>query len=123
MHYTIELLMKGDLHIVDYYARAKEMWAGILASPEASDVDALASRLSSEQLLFESECGGRWIGQEIMVVVGITQFYSTEIGFEGSEETALRVYNAFRASYCSLEVKGHADAVAESYDLVERAER
>lgn len=119
MHYSIEKLIIGDSNIVGYFAAASTRWKSILASPDANSVSTLASRLGSEQSSFEHECGGRWIGQEIMVLVGIAQFYTTAEGFGDDEERAKLVYEALRASYCSIEVKGHADIVARSYYLVD----
>lgn len=122
MHSTIEALVNGDRSVVQHYARAKQLWDEILASPDAANVDALSQRLSSAQFRFENECGGRWVGQEIMVIVGIAQFYSTVAGFDGNVKRARLVYDALRASHCSMEVKGHAERVAESYSLLERSE-
>jgi len=42
-------------------------------------------------------------------------FQSTKFGFE--KEKAAKVYDAIQKSSCSLEVKGMARQVAESYDL------
>ena len=119
MHYTIELLIQGDENVVTYYRKAEELWSQIDKKPEFEKTEFLAKVLTNMQLQFEHECGGRWVGQEIMVVVGITRYYTTDVGFEGNEELALRVHDAFMASFCSMEVKGHAQSVAEAYDLEE----
>ncbi len=70
---------------------------------------------------FETNCGGRYVGQEIMVISGIARFYSTMLGFEANDDldTARKIYRAIQKSYCSMEVKGHADTVAKSYGLLE----
>ena len=121
MHYTIELLLKEDPYIIQYYHNAKKKWNEILKKNLDIDLDCLANILSSEQIWFEQNCGGRWIGQEIMVIVGITQFYSTKCGFEGENlDNAKAVYNAFSKSFCSLEVKAWADEIAANYDLLEQ---
>ena len=55
----------------------------------------------------------------IMVISGITQFYTTSCGFGDDKEKAQQVYKAFMMSYCSIEVKGVAEDVAKSYNLNE----
>lgn len=119
MHHTIDLLIKQDGKVLEYYQTALEKWAEILESEDANSVDSLAQRLTSEQMWFEHNCGTRWVGQEIMVVSGIGQFYDLSTGFGEDEEKALLVFKAFMASYCSMEVKGVAKDVAKSYYLVD----
>lgn len=117
MHYTTELLIQGDKNILRYYSAALERWSGILAKYANKSSEELAKELSSQQFWFENHCGSRWVGQEIMVITGITQFYTTELGFDESRHLALKVYRAFIQSYCSLEVKGVAEDIAKSYYL------
>jgi hypothetical protein len=120
MNYTIELLISGDEQVVSYYQVAKAKWKEIFEDNPNWDVEALAKELSTQQFWFESHCGGRFEGQEIMVVVGIGQFYSTLSGFKGDDlKKARLVYEAFRKSFCSLEVKGCAEEVATNYFLLE----
>jgi hypothetical protein len=119
MHYTIEELIRGNADTVAYYNAAKVHWKEILQSEDAVNAEKLSQTLNLEQLWFEHNCGGRFVGQEIMAIVGIAQFYTTDAGFAGNEEMVLKVYDALRSSYCSLEVKWHAEKVAESYDLLE----
>lgn len=119
MRYTIEELLDNDSQLLNYYAKAKERWLDIIQRPSAEDMDKLASVLTVEQIWFENNCGGREIGQEIMAVVGIAQFYTTQSGFSGNYKKARRVYDAFWRSYCSLEVKSHAKQIAKDYDLLE----
>ena len=119
MHHTIELLVNGDLHLGDHYRRAVARWKEIWCRPEAGDIVDLATMLSNEQMWFEHNCGGRWVGQEIMVVSGIGMLYTTQAGFDGNAERARLLYDAFQRSYCSLEVKGIARDVAKSYSLLE----
>lgn len=122
MHRTIDLLIKGDDRILIYFKKALDRWNEILKSDSAKDVETLAKKLTSEQFWFEHNCGTRWIGQEIMVITGICQFYSISIGFEETKEKALLVYNAFMASSCSIEVKGDAKDVAKSYYLIDESD-
>lgn len=119
MNYTIERLLEGDTNITQYYQRAKQIWNKILESKDSEDVNKLAELLFEKQLQFESECGGRWMGQEIMAVVGIAQFYSTAVGFEDNLKKAKLVSNAFSRSFCSLEVKYYAKDISKYYNLEE----
>ncbi|EGR2468627.1 hypothetical protein VCSRO93_3648 [Vibrio cholerae] len=119
MHNTIEKLMSGDEQIVTHYSVAREMWREIMDKFPDAEPSELSKELTLKQLMFEHSCGGRWLGQEIMVVTGITQFYTTSYGFGENKEKAIRVYKAFLMSYCSIEVKGLAEDVAKSYYLNE----
>ena len=119
MHYTIEKIIKGDGRVIAWYEAALKMWKTILSETGTCDVRKLAARVTIEQPTFERACGGRWCGQEIMVVAGICQFYSTEIGFQDHEAEVLAIYDAFQASYCSLVVKSIADDVANAYSIKE----
>lgn len=118
MHYTLEEVVKGNSGIVRYYSTAQRQWQQILHETEPLTVANLAKRLSTDQLWFERNCGGRELGQEVMVVSGIAQFYSTADGFGENYDTALLVTKAFSSSFCSVEVKSHARHVAQSYDVV-----
>ena len=117
MHSVIQLLMTGDQRVITYFDLAKSKWSELL-QPNSSAED-LAKKLSSEQFWFETNCGGIWEGQEIMVISGITQFYSLAEGFGDKRLEALKIYNAFMRSQCSLEVKGEADRIAQIYYLLE----
>lgn len=119
MNYTIERLIDGDQNVFTFYKNAKERWNKILLGNANSNSDELAKVLSSEQFWFEENCGSRWVGQEIMVVTGIAQFYTTARGFDSNRDKALLIYEAFMKSYCSLEVKGVAEDVARNYYLIE----
>lgn len=118
MHYSVEMLIRGQAEVMDYYRVAAEHWLNIWARPEANDLEQLARMLTNEQAWFEHHCGGRWIGQEIMVVSGLAGLYSTEAGFDRYEGRARLLYDAFQSSFCSVEVKITAEEVARSYDLV-----
>jgi|SRR6056297_2921274 len=120
MHLTIEKLINGDEEIIIYYQKSKEIWNNILDEIDINDVDKLAEQLTDKQLEFELNCGGQNLGQELMVVVGIAQFYSTDRGFENSLKKAKLVSEAFSISMCSLEVKYCAKEISRSYDLNDR---
>lgn len=119
MNYTIEHLIDGDENVLIFYKNAKERWDKILSENVDCSSDELAKVLSSEQFWFEQNCGSRWVGQEIMVITGIAQFYTTARGFDYNRDKALLVYEAFMKSYCSIEVKGAAEDVAKNYYLIE----
>lgn len=119
MHNTIEKLMLGDEDIVAHYRSARKLWSGIMDEFPDINPKKLSKELTSKQLAFEHNCGGRWIGQEIMVISGIAQFYTISCGFGDNKEKAIQVYKAFMMSYCSIEVKSVAEDVAKSYYLNE----
>lgn len=118
MHVYIEKLMEGDRSIVSYFVAAKERWAGILADVGSVDVDVLADRLTGDQNWFERNCGGRLVGQEIMVIAGFGSIFSTSEGYRrpglGFPE-ANKLLQAFHKSVVSVEIKQLADEIAESY--------
>lgn len=120
--YTLDLLIKGEQDIVEYYNNARQLWQQIRESAVFNNVDSLAQELTSRQFRFEMDCGGRWVGQEIMAMVGIGQFYSIEAGFDGNTDDAIKVKNAFARSYCSIEVKYHAERAVEIFGLTENDE-
>jgi len=119
---TLEALINGNANIVEYYNNGTLLWQQIKESVEFNDVNSLAQALTMRQIQFENQCGGRWLGQEIMVITGIGQFYSSEIGFDATYEDALKVMNAFAQSYCSIEVKWQAEKVAKIFYLTKNNE-
>ena len=119
MHYSVELLIQGKSEVVGYYQAATGHWREIWSRPESRDLPSFAKLLTSEQFWFEHNCGGRWIGQEIMVVSGIAGLYTTAAGFDDKLARARLLYDAFQSSYCSIEVKSIAEEVARSYDLLD----
>jgi hypothetical protein len=119
MHYSVEMLVHGHLEVIDYYRLAAERWQEIWSRPEASRLEQLARMLQHEQMWFEKNCGGRWAGQEIMVVSGLAGLYSTLTGFDVNEKRARLLYDAFQSSFCSVEVKSVAEEMARSYDLLD----
>ncbi len=120
MHYTIEKIIDGDSRIISYYAEANQKWEKILSTYDPSDpknIDEIAREVFVHQGQFERDCGGRTLGQEIMVVSGLGRFYSSQTGFEGNEEAVKNVYTAILGSQCSIEVHGYAENFARAYDL------
>ena len=113
-------LVVGNSRIVDYFQTAIEKWSEIVGTGEFDDVSALASWCSSNQHSFERECGGRHLGQDVMVVSGISQFYDPVSGWgDRGHQNAKQVYSAFMASSCSVEVKYAAERASKAYDLEE----
>lgn len=118
---TLEKLINGDSSIVGSYTRIKRKWDEILRDFDWNDRDAaskLSSKVTYHQIPMENLAGERWLGQEIMVIVGIGQFYNTNSGF--NFETVKRakiVRDAFLMSYCSLEVKSIAEEIGDLYEI------
>jgi hypothetical protein len=119
MHYSLEMLVRGRGEVIGYYEAAASHWREIWSRQESGDLASFAKLLQSEQMWFERNCGGRWIGQEIMVVSGIVGLYTTANGFDSNLGRARLLYDAFLSSYCSIEVKSIAEEVARSYDLLD----
>lgn len=120
--YTLEELINGNNEIVQYYSNARQIWLQIRESEQFQNIDSLAQELTNRQFEFEHQCGGRWLGQEIMAAVGIGQFYNSHVGFEATMEDVMKVKDAFMQSYCSLEVKWHAERIAGIFNLTENNE-
>jgi hypothetical protein len=115
---TIKGLIEGNIHIVRYYQKAFDIWTEILSDPEANDVGRLADLLVIRQSRFEKECGGRFLGREIMAAVGIGQFYISPIeGFGNNMETVTLIRQAFAQSRCHIEVKVFVGIISKVYDL------
>lgn len=121
MRQSIAMLLRGQAEVVDYYRRASERWQQIWSRPESDDWEKLADIIQDEEAWFERNCGGRWLGQEIMVVSGIGGLYSLEGGSDTKREQARRLYDAFQISYCSLALKSIADDMARLYRLHEKS--
>ncbi len=118
MHYSLEMLVHGRSEIVGFYRTAADRWREIWSRGESDELASLARMLTSEQIWFERNCGGRWVGQEVMVVSGLAGLYTTTAGFDENLPRARLLYDAFLSSSCSVEVKSIAEEVARSYDLL-----
>ncbi|WP_233889692.1 hypothetical protein [Paraburkholderia flagellata] len=108
MHQTIELLMENEKPVGEYFAAAKQRWSEILADITEVSVEELAERLTREQFWFEHHCGGRWVGQEVMVWSGFASIYATTEGYdcEGlTRREAAKLAQAFARSMVSVEVR------------------
>lgn len=121
----LEKLIEGDREIISQIERVKIEWNNLLINFNWNDenaVNTMATIVSQEQLSMEYNVGERWLGQEIMVFVGIAQFYSTKIGFEENYKKAKIVYDGFLRSMCSLEVKSNARTIGNIYGLTKSNE-
>lgn len=122
---TLEKLIQGDSSIVEAFQNVRTTWTNLLVDFDwnaANALDKMAELVSQNQLLFEYQAGERWLGQEIMVIVGIGQFYSSSAGFELNIKRAKLIKDAFLLSYCSIEVKGIAEDIANLYSLNDKEE-
>ena len=115
--YTCIELIEGKLDISRHYTNACKIWKQIKEGYNFRESIALAEELNKRQSQFEQECGGKWLGQEIMVIVGIGQFWNHHIGFDATLKDVLKVKEAFHLSNCSVEVKGHVEKVCAIFYL------
>ncbi len=117
---TLEELLNNNSDILNYYQNAKLLWDEILNNTnDINNTNEIAQELNKNQLTFESRCGGRSIGQEIMVYSGFARLYDTASGFSKENKAlAKRIINAFEKSTCSVEVKYTAKKAAEVYGLL-----
>jgi len=117
--YTFDCIFRGDTQIINYYQTALSKWKEMLADSKNNNVEKLAKRISSEQIpFFESKCGGKDIGQEVMAFAGLGQFYSASAGIEENLEKAKFVYDAIEKSSCSIEVKHYAKKAAKLFHII-----
>ena len=112
MTFIIEALLEGK-PVETYFATAKAHWDELLGENEEW-IRGLAPKLQQEQLdFFERRCGGRYLGQEIMVASGIGSLMHPET--ERRRDLARALIHAFGASMCSVEVKSAVSRIAELY--------
>src|SRR5262249_48283446 len=119
LFYTLEPLVKAEETRVPDYQRAVKRGEEIWKRPEARSAHTLAPLLGREQSWFERNCGGRWPGQEVMVLAGFGALWTTAEGFGRHFSRARMLHQAFQASWCSNEVTGRARDMAEAYGLTE----
>jgi hypothetical protein len=118
MKLVVRELTKGNHKITDYFDEAGKKWAEIIKSDVFDDPAALAKWCTSNQIWFEQNCGGRWLGQEVMATSAIAGFYDPSSGWKDEPKAnAMRVIQAIHDSQCSLEVKYEAEKAANEYEL------
>ncbi|MDD1513818.1 hypothetical protein [Priestia megaterium] len=116
--FTVDALLENNSQVLQYYQTASRLWEDICNDPQSETSEGLSRILSNRQLTFEERCGGRPLGQEVMVWVGFGQLYSPYNGYtDDSRAKAHLLKEAFRLSYCSFEVKSLADDASSSYDV------
>lgn len=115
-HTTIQALLENDQSIITSYQAASRIWQEIWDNPDSDTVEGLSQILSNEQLTFESECGYRHTGQEVMAWSGFALLYDVRSGFtEINRNKSIRLRQAFKGSFCSFEVKSMAEDAAITY--------
>ncbi|MCF8449986.1 MAG: hypothetical protein K9G49_08980 [Taibaiella sp.] len=117
--FTIIDLINGKDVIIQYYKNAKEIWEEIINSDDFSSIDKLVKMLEFSQTRFENECGGKYLGREIMAFVGVGQFYNDLIGFDNNYDDVIKVRDAVSKSYCSIELKWYFDRAIYHFGLNE----
>jgi hypothetical protein len=119
MRHSLDMLVHGRAEVVDYYRAAAARWQEIWGSKQAEKMETLARVLARDQAWFEEHCGGERIGQEVMVVSGFAGLANAETysGFDDNRERARLLFNAFRISACSINVKAIAEEVVRFYGL------
>jgi hypothetical protein len=130
MFFTLDEILKGNAKLLNWYNEALNLWKDILKPydlTDSSQFGKLSKVLFENQFKFESICGSRSIGKEIMAVSAIVQFYNINTGFddewdkpsEHRKKKAKNLFNAIQFSGCSLEVKSNAKRIAKIYGLIE----
>jgi len=121
MQDIIDKLIKGDRSIVNNFVAVKQKWDEVLKdfNWDGSDaLDKMVKIVSTQQIPFEDIVGDTWLGQEIMVTVGIGQFYSVVSGFDDRNARKVKlIYDAIFKSSCSMEVKWLAIEIFEFYSI------
>ena len=105
---NIKKVLSGNDEMASYYQQAKLLWDKI----DISDDEKLMKVLKDKQLDFEHACGGRDMGQKIMVCYGIMQFLK---GDNINRESAKKVAHAFRNN-CN-EIKVLVKEISHKYNL------
>jgi hypothetical protein len=123
MQDIIHKLIKGDHSIVNNFVAVKQKWDDVFKdfnwyAPDA--LDKMVKIVSTQQIPFEDIVGNTWLGQEIMVIVGIGQFYSVVSGFDDRNSRKVKlIRDAIFKSSCSTEVKSLTTEIFEFYSIEE----
>lgn len=113
MKKIIENLMEGNQNVPTFFQSAAIKWKEFLADISEINDDVLASRLTAGQYWFEDNCGGRWLGQEIMAITGFAAVNKIDDIDAGKNSDKLA--DAFIKSDCSGELKANARRAATNY--------
>jgi len=117
---TLEKLIQGDSKVLETYKFIKEKWDEILLDfdwDSENAVESMGQLVTNWQSTMERIAGDKWLGREIMVIVGIGKFYYSEIGFDAHEKEVQIIYNGFLNSKCSVEVKMLTEKVGKLYRI------
>ena len=116
---TLELLIKRNAKVLDYYAEAVRLWQEVLRDPHIASEEWLESTLAQRQEDFEKRCGGQRIGREIMGLTGIGQFMSGHLTTRSAEkrQNARRVYRAICIGMCAVEVQKAAEVAFHMFEV------
>jgi hypothetical protein len=117
MNYIFEALRDGDHSIVDTFSEANNLWPEILHDIDDIPLEELSKRLTHSQSQFERIAGERYLGKLLCGLSGFTHLYSTAVGFEDNIYKARKLRDAFKGSYCSVEVKHTAQDAAKQYGV------
>ncbi|RMG78805.1 MAG: hypothetical protein D6712_20710 [Chloroflexi bacterium] len=117
MFYTLARLV-GNTPVIECYQQALAHWREVLAELDPCDAEAIARAAFVHQGWFERHCGGRHMGQEVMVWAGIGQYFREEDGFGERLAQAQAMYHGLLESYCSLEVRAYAEDVAKLFPIL-----
>jgi hypothetical protein len=116
--HSVTTLINQNEEIIEYYKNAETIWMEIWKDYRSMNTESLAALLSHNQLSFEHNCGGKHLGQEVMVWSGFGRLYDTYAGFEGeNKEKALMLKEAFKKSMCSFEVKDVVKSATNAFYL------
>ncbi|PEF30379.1 hypothetical protein CON39_11960 [Bacillus thuringiensis] len=110
---TVTALLDGKEGILACYQEAKQIWEKIWADPKSETVEGLSDLIFFHQSTFEHSCGGRYLGQEVMVLSSFMMFYDIGAGFEGNEEKVERLKEAFNKAHVSFEIESMAQKFAK----------
>lgn len=124
MQYTIEAILKGNEKIPEYFQNAKGKWQELFGDTKKASAEDWAERVTAEYTgYFDKECGGPFLGSEVMVWSAFGALFSTQFGWQPAEkEIAQKLVKAFAESACPEGVKTEATKAALFYDLGRRDE-
>jgi hypothetical protein len=113
MEETIGLIFKKDEKIIKYMANACAKWDKYLNN-ESPNIESICKFISKTHLDFEHDCGGRDIGQELMVLAIFFKIYSKDKGLSEDKRDQAWIYReAFSKSSFSIEGKAKMNRLAD----------
>lgn len=116
--HSVSELNRGNSRIPAYFAAALERWRTALDRPNGRNPEALGAWARAEQRWFETNCGGRLLGREIMGVAGISGLADPEAADFDLGKAHL-VAEAIRKANVSAEVQNAAAWAAREWGVEE----